>query len=147
MENAGTGMLEDGVFTQGEWIKDAAHQDVAKRFLKASFQGWIYCRDHLKDCVDIVLKNGSTLGAGHQTWMMNEINKLVWPAPKGIGVMDPVAYSRTAKIAQQFGVIKKAPSGAYRTDLAVAADKLLAKNDIHGRKYRAVNVKVTAGGK
>ena len=42
--------------------------------------------------------------------MMNEINALVWPAPDGIGVMNKAAYDRTAKIAQQFGVIKKAPT-------------------------------------
>ena len=35
--------------------------------------------------------------------------------------MNPAAFNRTAKISQQFGVIKKAPSGAYRTDLATKA--------------------------
>ena len=53
---------------------------------------------------------------------MNEINKLVWPtAAGGIGVMNAAAFARTASIAKQFGVIKKAPSGAYRTDLATKA--------------------------
>ena len=51
------------------------------KFLKASFQGWIYCRDHQAACVKIVLDNGPTLGAGHQAWQMNEINALVWPNP------------------------------------------------------------------
>jgi NitT/TauT family transport system substrate-binding protein len=147
MQDAGTGMLEDGVFVNASWIKDSAHQDVAKRFLKASFQGWIYCRDHVADCVDIVLKNGPTLGKGHQTWQMNEINKLIWPATKGIGVIDPAAYARTAKIAQQFKVIKKAPSGAYRTDLAKAADALLKGTDTIGLNYKPATVKVTAAGK
>ena len=40
MEDAGTAMLEDGIFTQGEWIADEANQDIARRFLKASFKGW-----------------------------------------------------------------------------------------------------------
>ncbi len=147
MQDAGTGMLEDGVFVQGDWIKDTAHQDVAKRFLKASFQGWMYCRDHLKECTNIVLQNGSTLGAGHQTWQVNEINKLIWPAPKGIGIMDPAAYGRTAKIAQQFGVIKKAPSNAYRTDLARAALAQLKGQNTTGKSYHPAMVHVTAGGK
>jgi NitT/TauT family transport system substrate-binding protein len=146
MQNAGTGMLEDGVFVNGDWIKDKDNQDVAKRFLKASFQGWIYCRDHVSDCTNIVLKNGPTLGHGHQLWEMNEVNKLVWPAPKGVGVMDAAAFNRTAKIAQQFKVISKAPSGAYRTDLAKAALKLI-KGDTKGAKYKAITVKVSAGGK
>jgi NitT/TauT family transport system substrate-binding protein len=147
MEGAGTGMLEDGIFVNGDWIKDAAHQEVAKRFLKASFQGWMYCRDHMQECADIVLKNGPTLGRGHQTWMMNEVNKLIWPAPKGIGIMDPAAYKRTATIAQQFGVIKKAPSGAYRTDIARAAVAMLKGQNTTGKGYKAKAVKVTAQGK
>ncbi len=146
MENVGTGMLEDGIFTQGSWIKDARNQEIAKRFLKASFQGWIYCRDRVKECANLVVKSGSTLLAGHQTWMMNEINKLVWPSPQGIGVMNAAAFGRTAKIAQQFKVIKKAPSGAYRTDLAKAALKML-KGDTTGKGYRPATVKVTEGGK
>ena len=28
---------------------------------------------------------GSQLGASHQLWQMNEINKLIWPSPDGIG--------------------------------------------------------------
>jgi len=147
MQNAGTGMLEDGIFVNGSWIKDSAHQDVAKRFLKASFQGWIYCRNHVTQCTNWVLQSGSTLGRGHQTWETNEINKLIWPAPKGIGVMDKAAYARTAKIAQEFKVIGKAPKGAYRTDLAVAADKLLAGVDTKGLKFKPTSVKVTPGGK
>ena len=69
----------------------------------------------------IVLKNGPALPGGHQKWQMNEINALIWPNKLGIGVMDPKAFNRTAKIAKQFKVIKKAPSGAYRSDLAKAA--------------------------
>ena len=113
MERAGTAMLEDGVFAQGAWLKDAKNQDIAKRFLAASFKGWAYCRDHHAACVNIVLKNGTDCsGKGHQTWQMNEINKLIWPAPlRGIGVMNPVAFARTAAIAKQFKVIAKPPSG------------------------------------
>jgi len=147
MQDAGTGMLEDGVFVNGDWIADSGNQDIAKRFLKASFQGWIYCRDHVADCTNIVLKNGPTLGKGHQTWQMNEINKLVWPAPQGIGVMSTAAFNQTAKIAQQFKVIGKAPTGAYRTDLAKAANAMLKGTDTKGVKYRAVVVKVTPQGK
>ena len=151
MERAGTAMLEDGVFAQGSWLKDAKNQDIAKRFLAASFKGWAYCRDHHTECVNIVLKAGTTLGRGHQTWQMNEINKLIWPAPvRGVGVMNPVAFARTAAIAKQFKVIAKAPSaGTYRTDLAKAANAMLRKQGVNttGLTWKAAVVKVTAGGK
>src|ERR671926_308392 len=103
MQNVGTGMLEDGIFTTDKWIKDKSHQATAKKFLAASFKGWIYCRDHAKDCVKIVLKQGPTLLKGHQTWQMNEINALVWPNKKGIGIMEKTAFNRTASISKQFG--------------------------------------------
>jgi NitT/TauT family transport system substrate-binding protein len=64
MEDAGTAMLEDGIFVQGEWISDPKNQDIATRFLKASLKGWVYCRDNPDDCVKTVLDNGPTLGEG-----------------------------------------------------------------------------------
>jgi NitT/TauT family transport system substrate-binding protein len=153
MENAskgaGTSMLEDEIFVRDDWIKDKKNQATAKKFLAASFRGWIYCRDHANACVNIVLKNGSTLGGGHQRWMMNEINALIWPSKLGIGITSPTAFSRTAKIAQQFKVINKAPSGAYRVDLAKAAVAQLKAQgvDVYGKKWKKAKVKVTEAGK
>jgi len=151
MEDAGTAMLEDGVFVKGDWIADEANQDTAKRFLKASFEGWIYCRDNPDECLQIVLDNGTTLGEGHQRWQLNEINALTWPAaPGGIGVMDAEAYQRTADIAEQFKVIAKpAEDASYRTDLAEAAVAELKEEgaDVDGGDYTKQEVEVTAGGK
>jgi NitT/TauT family transport system substrate-binding protein len=149
MESVGTGMLEDGIFTTEKWIGDKGHQATAKKFLAASLKGWIWCRDHVSDCTKIVLAQGPTLLGGHQKWMMNEINALIWPAPKGIGIMDKAAFDRTARIAKQFKVIKKTPSGAYRDDLAKAAVAQLKSQgvDVNGRKWKKAVVKVTPGGK
>jgi len=145
----GTGMLEDNVFVRGDWIKDKANQDTAVKFLKASFQGWIYCRDHQSDCVNLVLKNGSLLGKGHQTWQMNEINALVWPNPKGIGLVPASDVTKTATIAKTYGVIKKAPTGATNyTYAAKAVAQLKAAGvDVTGAKWKKATIKVTPGGK
>jgi NitT/TauT family transport system substrate-binding protein len=150
MQNVGTGMLEDGIFATADWLKSKANQAIAVKLIGASLAGWIWCRDHLSQCVQFTLKAGPTLPKGHQTWMMNEINKLIWPAGKaGIGVMNAAAYKRTATIAQQFGVIKKKPSGAYRTDLAKkAVAQIKAQGlDVVGAHYKPATVHVTAGGK
>jgi NitT/TauT family transport system substrate-binding protein len=149
MQNVGTGMLEDGIFTTDKWISDKSHQAIAKKFLAASFKGWIWCRDHAKDCVNAVLAQGPTLLKGHQTWQMNEINALIWPSAKGIGIMDKAAFNRTAQISKQFKVINKLPTGAYRDDLAKAAVAQLKKQgvDVYGKKWKKAVVKVTPGGK
>jgi NitT/TauT family transport system substrate-binding protein len=149
MQNVGTGMLEDGLFATQSYLNSAANRAIAVKVIAATLQGWIYCRDHQADCVQMTLKEGPTLPKGHQTWQMNEIDKLVWPNPSGIGIMNPADYARTAKISQQFGVIKKAPSGAYRTDLAKQAVALLKKKglDVYGKSWKALAVSVTPGGK
>ena len=147
MEDAGTAMLQDGVFASEDWLADAAHRDIARRFLQASEQGWMFCRDHADACVDIVLANGALLGTGHQRWMLNEVNALIWPSPNGIGIMDPAAYERTVAIALQFGDLTQRPSGSvYRSDLAEQALAGLA-GDSQGMNWEKAVVQVTPGGK
>ncbi len=148
MSELGTGALEDGVFVRGDWIQDPANQDTATRFLKASFRGWIYCRDNPDDCVDIVLDNGPTLGQGHQAWQMNEINDLIWPNTDGIGVMNAADFANTVQIALDYGIIKKriAPEIAYTTEFAEAALAELEDEDVNGEDWEKPEVEVTPGG-
>ena len=149
MQDVGTGMLEDGLFSTGSWLKSPANQAIAVKFIAASLAGWIYCRDHEAECVSLTLKEGPTLPKGHQTWQMNEINKLIWPNTAGVGVMSAADFNRTATISKQFGVIKKAPSSAYRTDLAKkAVAQLKAQGlDVNGASWKPAAVALHAGGK
>jgi len=144
--DVGTSMLQDALFARASWLAEAGHDDVATRFLKASFQGWIYCRTHAADCVQYTVNAGSTLGAGHQAWMMNEINPLVWPSPNGIGVMDPAEWQQSVDVALEAGIIKAAPPAeAYRTDLAKAALAGITE-DAKGADFKKGEVQVTEGG-
>ena len=142
----GTAMLQDGVFVTAEWLADEANQDIAERFLRASFQGWMFCRDNAEKCVDYVLEQGPALPRGHQTWMMNEVNKLIWPSTAGIGQMDADLFAQTADIALQYGIIQNPPSdGAYVTDYAAAA-LVGIEGDTMGANYTPLDVQLTAGG-
>ncbi|HKB94151.1 MAG TPA: ABC transporter substrate-binding protein [Gaiellaceae bacterium] len=150
MQNVGAGMLEDNLFSTESYLASKAHQQIAEKVIGATLAGWIYCRDHVAKCVAFTLKAGPTLPRGHQMWMMNQINQLIWPSTNGIGIMDKAAYARTAKLLQQFGGIKKAPTaGAYRTDLVQAAVAGLKAQglDVYGKSYKPLNVKVSPGGK
>jgi NitT/TauT family transport system substrate-binding protein len=150
MQKLGFGMLEDNLFSTASYLKSKAHQQIAEKVIGATLAGWIYCRDHVKQCVDFTLKAGPTLPAGHQTWMMNEINKLIWPSKEGIGIMDPAAYKRTWQLMLKFGGIKKPPTaGAYRTDLVRAAVAGLKARglDVYGKNYKPIVVHLTPGGK
>jgi NitT/TauT family transport system substrate-binding protein len=150
MQNVGTGMLEDGLFSTQSYTSNPANSKTIVAFIKGSLEGWIYCRDHMAACVQDTLDYGPTLPKGHQTWMMNEINKLIWPNTAGIGVMDKSAYQRTATISKQFKVIAKAPTaGAYTTKFATQAVAELkqAGVDVYGKGWKAPTVPISPGGK
>jgi NitT/TauT family transport system substrate-binding protein len=146
MESAGTAMLQDAIFASQAWLAQAGNEDVAVRFLRASFKGWQFCRDNVAECVDIVLKSNAVLPKGHQTWQMNEINALIWPSPAGIGIMDQAAYDRTIAVAIEGAVISKAPTDGFRNDLATKALENLG-GDTKGEGYTKPTVTLTEGGK
>jgi NitT/TauT family transport system substrate-binding protein len=143
-----TAMLQDQIFATDKWLKAGNNADTAVKFLKASFKGWIYCRDNAQKCVDIVLKNGTQLGASHQAWQMNEINGLIWPSPNGIGLLDKALYDQTTQIATKYGVLKAAPAAeATRTDLAQKAlDALGSSVDTKGASFQKGTVTLKEGG-
>ena len=143
----GTAMLQDAIFARASWLAKPGNEDIAVRFLAATFKGWIHCRDNAADCVDIVLKSGSTLGKGHQAWQMNEVNPLIWPAPDGIGILPAGFYTQTVAIAKAGKVITKDPDpAAVRTDLAQKALATLSDMDVKGAGFTKGSVTVTAGG-
>ncbi|MEO8207557.1 MAG: ABC transporter substrate-binding protein [Chloroflexota bacterium] len=141
----GTAMLQDAVFSRKAWLAQAGNEDVAVRFLRATFKGWIFCRDNAAKCVDYVLAAGSTLGKGHQAWQMNEVNPLIWPSPNGIGITDKALWDQTIGIAVG-PVLKAAPAdGAYRNDLATKALEGIT-GDTKGAGFTKGTVEVTEGG-
>ena len=74
-------------------------EEIATQFLKATFEGRIFCRDNLDKCVEHVLALGTTLGKGHQAWQMSEVNPLIWPSPNGIGITDKALWDQTIAVA------------------------------------------------
>jgi NitT/TauT family transport system substrate-binding protein len=143
----GTAMLQDAIWARDAWLKKPGNEDIATRFLRASFQGWMFCRDNAAKCVQYTTDAGSTLGAGHQAWMMNEINPLVWPSAGGIGAMPVDTWNQTVQISKDAKIIPGDPdAGAYRTDLAEAARTGIS-GDVNGNNFQKGTVTVTPGGK
>jgi NitT/TauT family transport system substrate-binding protein len=143
-----TAMLQDQVFASAAWLAEAGNADIATKFLTASFRGWIYCRDNAQACVDLVLAEGSQLGASHQAWQMNEINGLIWPSTAGIGQFDQAAYDQTVEIAVTYGVLTAEPDAdATRSDLAEAAWTALPEGtDGNGASWTPATITLTEGG-
>jgi NitT/TauT family transport system substrate-binding protein len=153
-EKEGVGMLQDAIWADGAKLADDPdYKDIAVRFVAASLQGWMYCRDNPEKCRDIVVKAGTQLGASHQLWQMNEVNKLIWPSAAGIGTIDKAAWDRTVEIAQatpnlEDKTVLTAPptDGAYTNEIVDAALKLLGSADTKGADFKPIDVTPSAGG-
>ena len=144
--DVGTAMLQDHVFVNADWLAEEGNEGLAVQFLAATFKGWQFCRDSFDPCVQIVLDNGPTLGESHMRWQLNEINKLIWPSPHGIGVMDQALWDQTVEVSVGGGVISEpASDDAFRTDLAEQALKFL-EGDTVGDSYSPIEVELLAGG-
>jgi len=140
-------MLQDSIYARKAWLDEGDNRGIAVRFVRASLKGWIYCRDNPDDCVEYTTAAGSQLGAGHQRWMMNEINPLIWPSPLGVGVVDPVQWIQTVLIARQAGIIAADPSfDAYDPTIAVEALAGMTDMDLIGADFTKGEVEVTPGG-
>ncbi len=154
-ETEGVGMLQDAIWAAQDRLSDPAYCGQAIAFVKASLQGWAYCRDNAQACADIVVAKGSKLGATHQLWQMNEVNKLIWPAAGGVGVIDTAAWQRTVDIASGTTnldgktVLTKAPDPeSWTNDIVNEAIKQLTAEgiDVNGSSFAPIDVTLTEGG-
>jgi NitT/TauT family transport system substrate-binding protein len=153
--DVGTAMLQDAIWANTKKLQDAKFQDTTVKFLTASYQGWIYCAAHAQECRDMVVQAGSRLGASHQLWQINEVNKLIWPSPKGIGMVDQTAWDRTIQIAMSTKnkdgqtVLTKTPAGeAFTNDYTTKALANLTTMglDTTGKNFQPVTVTLNPGG-
>jgi NitT/TauT family transport system substrate-binding protein len=155
-EEIGVGMLQDAIWADAARLADdAEYKDTATRFVAASMQGWAYCRDNVEECRDIVVAAGSTLGASHQLWQMNEVNKLIWPSPDGIGYIDQAKWDQTVEISQttpnlEGATVLTAPptDGAFTNEIVEAAWAMLADMDLDlfGEGFEPIEVTLNEGG-
>jgi NitT/TauT family transport system substrate-binding protein len=154
--DAGTAMLQDAVWASTERLEsDQSYKDTTVKFLTGALKGWAFCRDNAEKCRDIVVAKGSKLGSSHQLWQMNEINKLIWPSPGKVGVIDQAAWTKTVDIALKTKnaegktVLTKQPEGLAYTNEYVqkAVDKLSAAGiDVTGTSYQPTTVTLKEGG-
>ena len=155
-EDEGVGMLQDAIWADADKLaSDAAYRETAVKFVAASIQGWAFCRDNTEACGDIVVAQGSTLGASHQLWQMNEVNKLIWPAYLGSGIIDATAWDRTVSLAMDTKnlegstVLTAAPNdGAYTNDIVEEALTILdgLGVDYTGSAFTPIEVTLNEGG-
>lgn len=152
----GTAMLQDSIWANTERLSsDIAYQETTVKFLKAVIKGFVYARDFPNETAAIVLKYGPQLGASHQLWQTNEVNKLVWPSVNGIGIIDEAAWAQTVDVAltaknlEGTTVITAQPDDSSHTNeyIQKALDALTAEGvDVIGADFAPLTVTLNEGG-
>ena len=151
VNEVGTAMLQDYIFADADWLAEDSNEALAIALLKATFRGWIHCRDYAAECADSLLAINSDLGASHQLWQMNEVNRLIWASPDGIGIMDDeLWWDGTLRLSREAGIVGDAPEDAWSADLAQAAlDAMhldMPELDVTGADWQPLVVEVREGG-
>ena len=153
----GTAMLQDAIWANTERLEsDEAYQETAVKFLKAAIKGWVFARDNPEDAAAIVVSTGSELGASHQLWQTNEINKLIWPSPDGIGMIDEGLWAQTVEVAKSAKNLEGStvittdpPETAYTNEWVEKALAELEEEgvDVNGDDFSPIEVTLNEGGK
>ncbi|MBC7589894.1 MAG: ABC transporter substrate-binding protein [Salinibacterium sp.] len=152
-------MLQDAIWADTARLDDPAYADAAVRFLKAVTKGWIFARDNPEEAAAITYdaainaEAAFPVGPVHQTWQMNEVNKLIW-AGGDFGLIDQGAWNKTVAGAltavNQDGInlITAEPTdSAYSNEYIEKALAELADEGVEtGGDYTPIDVVLTEGG-
>ncbi|MWB99404.1 ABC transporter substrate-binding protein [Agromyces seonyuensis] len=149
-------MLQDAIWADTERLEsDEDYQETTVAFLKAVIKGWVYAAEHPEEASQITIDAGSGWGPSHELWMVNETNKLIWPSPAGIGIIDEDAWAQTVEGAlaavNETGahlITEEPPASAYSNEwIQQALDALEADGvDVTGEGFEPLEVTLEPGG-
>lgn len=147
------GMLQDAIWADTARLEEEDYAATTVALLKAVIRGWAYARDEVQSAAEITLAAGSTWGPSHELWMANETNKLTWPAPNGVGVVDAAAWEQTVAGALaavneqgQHLITSEPPDTAYSNTYIEQAIGELSDVDTTGESYQPIEVTLAGGG-
>lgn len=130
MNDEGVAMLEDNIFTTRKFAEE--NPNTVKAFIYASMKGWEYACANPAEAAEIVYKYGSSVSSEHQSFMADEVKKLVETDTAGstvadYGKMEETAMEQTLQLAKEY----------IKLDDSTAADKLqtLTLDDIRDTTY------------
>ena len=130
MNDEGVAMLEDNIFCTEKFAE--ANPETVKAFIYASMKGWEYACAHIDEAAEIVFNYGSSVSQEHQTYMANEVKKLVETDTEGntakeYGMMDESALAQTLELAKNY----------IKLEDSVAAEALagLSLDDVRSTEY------------
>lgn len=155
-EDTAGAMLQDAIWADTERLEsDEEYQATTVAFLKAVIKGWVYVAENPEEASEITIAEGSGWGPSHELWMVNETNKLIWPSPDGIGIIDEAAWQATVDGAlsavNESGaspITEEPPATAWSNEwIQQALDELEGEGlDLTGEGFEPIEVELNEGG-
>lgn len=149
-------MLQDAIWADAERLEnDEEYQETTVAFLKAVVKGWVFVAENPEQAAQITMDAGSGWGPSHELWMVNETNKLIWPAPNGIGYIDEAAFDATVEAAlsavNESGaslITAKPADGVWTNEYIERALAELEEEgvDVDGGGFAPIEVELMEGG-
>ena len=123
----GVGVLEDGLYANGDKLKDPKYADVMASFVAASIKGWAYAVKHTDEGAKISLAADTTgaqnVGASEvDDGRSREADRRVRRTRSAISTSRD--YKRTVEELKEQKIITKEPEGAYTHAVYDAAKKV-----------------------
>src|SRR5690606_34180215 len=147
------GMLQDAIWADTARLEEEDYAATTVALLKAVIRGWAYARDEVQSAAEITLAARSTWGPSHELWIANETNKLIWPAPNGVGVVDAAAWEQTVAGALaavttqgQHLIPSVPPDTAFSNTSIEQAFGELSVVETTGESYQPIEVTLAVGG-
>jgi NitT/TauT family transport system substrate-binding protein len=117
-------MLEDNLFCSKTFAQE--NPNTVKAFVTASMKGWAYACEHPDEAAEIVFEAGSSVSADHQSYMAQEVAKLVTTDMNGnsvsasdVGQMDETAMQQTLDLAKQYIELEDSDSAQALAELTL----------------------------
>ncbi|MFC0678654.1 ABC transporter substrate-binding protein [Lysobacter korlensis] len=155
-EETGGAMLQDAIWADTARLEsDEEYQETTVSFLKAVIKGWAFARDNPEEAASIVSAAGSAWPEGHELWMVNETNKLIWPSPDGIGIIPQDRWDQTVALSLETTnengerIITQEPPETAMTNewIQQALDELEGEDvDVTGENFEPIEVTLQEGG-
>ena len=142
------GMLADGLWVDERRFMEPGFADKVQRFVTASLEGWLFCREDAEACLSSVMEAGPLLGRSHQSWQLIETLKLIWPSDSGIGIAPESSWLRSGLILARdpdvdlgsgnLSSTMGSPTGTWTDDFVKAAHAELHPSwiDLTGYRWR-----------
>ncbi|MFA5162444.1 MAG: ABC transporter substrate-binding protein [Elusimicrobiales bacterium] len=137
LHDTGLFLPQDALFTSESVLGSSGGRDAARRLVRAALRGYIFCRDNAAQCAEISSLYARDIPKDRAGKMIEEVNRLIWPASKGVGWTDARAFRKTASILYRRALVAKQAEGDGFTNKYVnEAQIYLRSQDVKGKPGR-----------